>query len=264
MSEMPPYQPMQGFSNYPRGIYNPDPFRRPPGVYFDQIGQAFQLVSSNLGTWVLAMLIFGGIYVGAAVIMEVVLISMTVVMQQGAQTGLGAGVILVFIVVYVAFLFVCQTMTAGLLMMGVKQARNEPLSPADIFCAWPRSGVVILATLVQAILGMVGFCLLIVPAFWVSGLLAFMPILVVEQRLGAIEAVQVSWDNLRPHAWALFALVFVAGLIGIAGELACFVGLLFTVPVYASILGLAYNNFFPKDAPQVVYNQQPIGYEGPH
>jgi len=259
MSEIPPYQQQPNYSNYPRGGGNPDPYRRPPGVYFDNIGQAITLVQGNLGTWVLATLIAFGSYFVCIFAVDFLMIG--TMMSTGGRVNPSALLIIypIFFVIALAF----QILFAGLLNMGLKQARGEPIVVGDVFSGFPKAINVILAMLVTSILVAVGLLACFVGSWWVAGLLCFMPLLVVDKGLNPIEALQLSWDTLKPHAWGLFALVFVAGLIGGLGMLACGIGLLFTYPVYFSIMGLAYNNFFPMDAQNEFAYNQPIGFEPP-
>ncbi len=61
MSDIPPPdQQSPDFSNYPRtNAQGGSPYQRPPGVYFDSIGQAWELVKRDLATWLAAILVAG-------------------------------------------------------------------------------------------------------------------------------------------------------------------------------------------------------------
>jgi uncharacterized membrane protein len=54
--------------------------------------------------------------------------------------------------------------------------------------------------------------------------------LILDRKLGAIEAMQDAWARGRGHSWGLFGALFVLGLINLGGVLFCFVGTLFTIP----------------------------------
>ncbi len=118
-----------------------------------------------------------------------------------------------------------------------------------------------LAVLIYDLAFYLGFALLIVPSFFVIGALAFVQLLVLDQNLSAWEAVVESYNTLRKHAWAMFALLVLTAVVVALGVCVCCVGVLFTAPIYAVTLGLAYNNFYP--APGAGGFQQQIGVEPP-
>lgn len=273
MSNIPPYQQPSGYSNYPReGFNSPDPFRRPPGVYFDSIEQGARLMWANLSTWVLSVLIVGGAYLIVWAIMEFIVITTVMIPRHplpGGQPvspqvvpGPAATLFLILIPVMIVIGCVFQVMLTGLMHMGVKQARNEPIAVGDMFAVLPRTGHILLASLLMGIAIAVGSLLCIVPGFYLQGLLLMLPLLVAETNLNAIQGLNLCIERLRPHAWGLFGLFFLAGLIGSIGAFACGVGLLFTYPIYFSIIGLTYNNFFPKQLANTVFNF-PIGVDPP-
>jgi len=254
----PPWQPPSGYSNYPREHQSTDPYRRPPGVYFDSIGQAWSLVQANLGTWVLEGLIFGAIYYAAVFGLEFLMI-----FSATSRSGIPATSTLILgIPLGIAVGCLMQILMAGQMVMGLKQARNEKIAVGDLFCAFQRGGWVILGMILTSICVFIGMCLCIVPGFFVAGLLMFVPLLIMDRNMTPIEAITTSYETLKPYAWAIFALSFVASLVASLGFCLCGIGGLFTFPIYYVTLGLTYNNFFPREAP-TVFNQFHIGIEPP-
>jgi len=265
MSEVPPPPPQHeqpGFSNYPRagGGYSTDPYTRPAGVYFDSIGQAWRMVQANFGTWVPSVLVAG-----------IIAYAVTVPINFGGNYLIYGSVFgsrtfsftSLIVSVLLGLLQGCITnvMAAGMLFMGVKQARNEQIGVGDIFCGFRRFGSIIIASLLTTIFIELGFCLLLLPGIFLAGAFAFVPLLIVDRDMQPWEAIVASYEALKAHAWAMFALVFVAGLASALGVCACGVGALFTAPIYMVTIGLTYNTFFPPAYAQFGY--QPIGIEPP-
>jgi hypothetical protein len=101
------------------------------------------------------------------------------------------------------------------------------------------------------------------------GLLFFTLPLIVERRMGVIDAMKLSFETTRPNMWMFMLFAFVVGLMASLGQLACYVGLLVTYPLHFLITAAAYKDIFgvagarqipamqspPAYAPQA-YNQQ--------
>ncbi len=263
MSEFPPPADPSGFSNYPRygfGPTSPDPYRRPPGVYFDQIGQAWSLVQANLATWI-------GAVVLVAVIRWAVQIPIAFIsnyLRYGSWIGGGELSYQSYAISWgIGFIPECATnvLGAGLMLMGLKTARCEPVAIGDIFRGFTAFGSLFLASILTSFLVYFGIALVIIPGLFVLGLVTFVPLLILDRNLSPVEAIVESYRTLRNHAFAIFALVFLACLVIVAGYCVCCVGALFAYPVFFVTLGLAYNNFYPRIDLQAAMT--PIGVEPP-
>ena len=152
---------------------------------------------------------------------------------------------------------------ASMFLMAIKQIRGYPIAIGDIFSGYRRTGPVIGAYLLMGIAVFVATLFCIIPGFYVAGALAFVPILVLDQELGVIESLEVSYNALKSHAWSMFALLFVLGLVTLLGACACGIGLLVTFPTYIVALGLTYYNFFPNPPGMGSQYSQRIGMEPP-
>ena len=94
-----------------------------------------------------------------------------------------------------------------------------------------------------------GFGLLVVPGFIVSGVLMFTIPLIADGGLSATDALGQSWHALK-HQW-LSATVFhvVAGFVSGLGLCLCTVGFLVTAPMYCLSIAVLYRDFFMTKAP---------------
>jgi uncharacterized membrane protein len=61
--------------------------------------------------------------------------------------------------------------------------------------------------------------------------LYFAPFYMVEQGLGAIDAVKAAWAATSGQMWMTVAFGLVASILGVAGLVACGFGMLFTIPM---------------------------------
>jgi len=55
---------------------------------------------------------------------------------------------------------------------------------------------------------------------------------------------ETSRKVVKKHWWSVFGLLFVCSLVNLAGLLACFVGVLFTVPIVLGAIMFAYEDLF--------------------
>ena len=88
---------------------------------------------------------------------------------------------------------------------------------------------VIFANVLVAVIITIGFMLLIIPGIIFACKLAFVPYLVVEDKLDAVEAIKKSWTMTRDHAFTIFIIGFIAFFLAIAGLIVFIVGILIAV-----------------------------------
>src|SRR5262249_19183699 len=64
--------------------------------------------------------------------------------------------------------------------------------------------------------------------------------LILDRRCGPVEALQGSWALSRGHFWGLLGVGILLGLIQAAGFMMCFIGALFTTPLYCLTMTAGY------------------------
>ena len=103
----------------------------------------------------------------------------------------------------------------------LRAARGDRLEIKDMFAAFKNYWNAVLAGLLVAVIVIIGFILLIIPGIVFACKLAFTPYLVVDRKMGALEAVKESWRMTGGHAWKVFFIGLLAIPVCIAG-LICF------------------------------------------
>ncbi|MEC8382609.1 MAG: hypothetical protein VXZ96_19945 [Myxococcota bacterium] len=98
----------------------------------------------------------------------------------------------------------------------------------------------LLANFLLSLAAFVGFLCCIVPGIIISIGLTFSLYLVVDQKKSAIDALKESWALTNGAKMNLFIWFIVCALIGLAGLLACFVGLFVAGPVILVGTGIIY------------------------
>ena len=108
----------------------------------------------------------------------------------------------------------------------LKGARGEKPEVKDVFAAFKNYWNAILAYILTAAIVLIGFVLLIVPGIIFACKLAFVPFLIVEQKMEVIEAVKTSWQMTNGHAFTVFLIYLLAIPITIAGLICLGVGVI--------------------------------------
>lgn len=239
-----------GGPGYP-GPYGP----RPPEVNFDVIGEAWKLFQQQMGTWIAAVLIVGIITGG---------ISFTLGLAIGISappstrspdsisdvlngTRLGGELVIRLVTGLLSMIF-----SAGLFRMAIRQVRGQQISVGDMFSVVDVLGSVIGTAILVGIFAFLGLMCCILPIFVVYGTTMFAMPLVVDARLGPVDAISRSWETLKPQ-WLMAAIFyFVVSLLASLGILLCCVGILFTAPLMPLSIAVLYRDFFigPNMVPQ--------------
>ncbi|MFC1968747.1 DUF975 family protein [Chloroflexota bacterium] len=139
--------------------------------------------------------------------------------------GAGAAVLGIFGFAY--SLLILRPVDYGVSFANLRAARGGKLEIKDMFEAFKNYVNVVLANLLAGAIIIIGFVLLIVPSIIFACELAFVPCLVVDRKMGAIEAVKESWRMSRGHAWKVFLIGLLAIPISIAGLICFGVGIVF-------------------------------------
>jgi hypothetical protein len=74
--------------------------------------------------------------------------------------------------------------------------------------------------------------------------LMFGPFLIVDKQMDFWSASVESFNMVKTNFWPFLALALVAGIIGSIGQIACGIGVIFTLPIQVCILTVAYRKVF--------------------
>jgi len=166
----------------------------------------------------------------------------------------------------------------GLMWVSLSVLRGQPVEVGDVFTGFRRCfGQLFLGKLVPGLLA--GLCLIpliiavvllvlpaatnhqqippekllilipiglvcLIPMIYLQTCWTFTLALIIDKGMDFGSAMKASWKMVNKHWWQVFGLTLLIGLVNIAGALACFVGLLFTVPIGIAALMYAYETIF--------------------
>lgn len=235
--------------------YSPPPQR----VKFEDIGEAFQLLQKQLGAWVGAGAItfFGTLT--AVVPFYVWVIASVLRKGESFNPATLLGPVLLMVL---TLLVLSLVTTSGMYQMALKQLRGGRLSVGDLFGNLSKSGPVfvllVLLGLIGGVIGGVSQALLgsvlgpfaglltSIPSYILGALSSLSVLLVLDQRLSPVEAIQESWRVMKSELWTALAFILVLGMASSLGALACGFGVIFTLPLYYLGMALMYRNFYPE------------------
>jgi uncharacterized membrane protein len=170
--------------------------------------------------------------------------------QAGSQASSAAAPLSAFLIFGSFFLFaivmlpLSALLTGGMHRAALKQLRGGQVEFSDLFSARDQYLPLLGAMLLTGLLVGLGFLLCVIPAFIVAGLLFFTFPLIIDRKLGVIEAMRVSSEMTKPNLLMFTLFAFVVQLIASAGTYACYIGLLVTLPLMFTMTAAAYRDCF--------------------
>lgn len=209
----------------------------------DWISGGWELFRKEWQTWTLLSLLFLTpillvIVAGAFIVAGIV--------QDGLKDHFGLVIGSVGLIAIAIALF-ASVATAGLYRAAFRQLEGHPISVADLFSATDVMLRVFSANVILFILTLIGVVMCYVPALIVGGLLYFTIPLIVRKEAGVMEALFMSYE-LTKKDWIMFSLfAFVVGLIAQVGVYACYVGIVFSLPLAFTTAAVAYRDCFEPD-----------------
>ena len=133
---------------------------------------------------------------------------------------------------FIAFIYgllVVNPVDYGVSFAFLKAARRDKLEINDMFEAFKNYWNAVLANLLVGVIVVIGLFLLIVPGIIFYCKLIFTRYLVVDRRMGVIEAIQESWRMTRGHAGTVFLIALLAIPLYIAGLICFGVGIIVAI-----------------------------------
>jgi hypothetical protein len=207
-------------------------------VRLEVISEAFNLFGQNPTAWIVGSL--------PLLVLFVIFAAAWFLMGDPDPTNLAVAFSFLGSLCFfsVFFYFIYFVLLAGLIQMGVKQVRGEPIKASDALDFGGNFFRVGFAGMLVILLTSVGILLCCIPGFLVSGLLMLTLPLITDRNLGVIEAMQASWDVIKGDLWLAAALMFILWLILSVSSNLCGIGLLVGAPIFALGTALVYRDFF--------------------
>lgn len=227
--------------SYPSG-YTPR-----PQIRFDAIGEAWRLFQQQMSTWIVATIVAG---IGIAIVGVVMYVLMGAMFFGAAATRGGAAAgfsimgFFIGILMFAVYFAAIMVFGGGLFRMAIKQVRGEAIAVGDIFTVTDVLPNLLVAAILTGLATAIASLFCVIPGFVVGGLLMLTIPLVVDRRMAAMDAMKASWDALKGDVVMATVFYLVVSIIAQLGAIACYVGLLFTLPLMPLSIAIVYRDFF--------------------
>jgi len=130
----------------------------------------------------------------------------------------------------------------------LKAMREEEIDIKELFAGFSRQYAnIILANLIVFALVALGFIMLIIPGIIVACRLAFVPYIVMDQKLEPMQAVEKSWQMTRGHGWEIFFMAILSFFIFIGGVLCLIVGVFISIMWVHAAFASLYQSVLNQD-----------------
>jgi uncharacterized membrane protein len=129
----------------------------------------------------------------------------------------------------------------------LKAVRREKIEVKDMFSVFERNyWNAVIASLVTTIIIIIGFIMLIIPGIFFACRLAFVPYLVIDEKMEAMEALKASWAMTKGHGWTVFFMGLLAILVVIAGIIVLIFGVLISAMWITAAFAVLYHSVYLK------------------
>lgn len=237
------------YSNYPRGPQGGGVPGYPPGIYFEFIGKAWEMIKTNFGQWAVASIVF--IVLSYAIAIPGIILQLATGNSgpEVATRGISASFIIVMAISYIIQYAFAGVLAAGFIRFVLHQLDGNAADFGQIFVPFRNLIPNMITSLITYLMIFVGVICCVIPGIYLCGNLGFTNVLVTEGNLQPGESIRLSFDRMKPHAWNMFGLGLVAGLASILGVFACCIGVLVTLPIFYIVLAMQFRVLFPEFGP---------------
>ncbi len=160
-------------------------------------------------------------------------------------------VMLLYFIIYIVAYSTCFGMflVPGILMFGtdiiaLKQIRGGRVEIGDMFSGF---GLILPALGFACIIFLIAIPSMLflgLPLLFIIPLWMFVPHLIIDRKMGLIDAMKASQNVVMQDYWWFLLMNFVIRFLAGMGAYACYVGLLVTYPLISTALAAAYRDCF--------------------
>jgi uncharacterized membrane protein len=130
-----------------------------------------------------------------------------------------------------------QIIGAGIIRGALGITEGKKFEVGEIFKT-EQLGPVVVASLLVGVATTIGYALCYLPGIAVAFLTSYTLFFVIDQNMSPVDAIKASFDFTTKNLGNTIVWYLVGGIIAIAGIIACFIGLVVTIPLV--IIGTAF------------------------
>lgn len=111
---------------------------------------------------------------------------------------------------YFVITFIFGVVMYGIYYASLKAARNQKPKVEDLFAGFRVYWKSIRSMLLTGITICAGFMVFVIPGYYLAFRLCFVPLIVMEERVGAVDAFKKSWEMTKGNTLTIFLLALTA------------------------------------------------------
>ena len=165
-----------------------------------------------------------------------------------AAGGMAVGALVAFFIGSIVLSFVatavCYPLLAGVNMLGIRRAADQPLRFNEVFSHFGRTFQVVVCVLLSTLLICVGYFLFVLPGIYLSIAYMLAIPLVVERGLSPWAALEASRKAISQHWFKVFGLLLVFGVLFMLSTLTLGIALIWVMPWLIVAIGVLYRTIF--------------------
>ncbi|SFP00642.1 hypothetical protein SAMN05216601_104238 [Ectopseudomonas composti] len=190
-----------------------------------------------------------GIIIGGFLVFYVVLLAATFILGGivGIFSALSDNLFIMFageIVISLLASALAYPFMAGINMVGIRRAADQPLNFNEIFSHFGRTVPLIITAVVMMLLIYLGMILLLIPGIYLAVAYLLAIPLVVERGLSPWQALEASRKAITQHWFKVFGLFLLLGLIVMISAIPLGIGLVWSIPLMVVAMGVLYRTIF--------------------
>ena len=133
---------------------------------------------------------------------------------------------------------------AGVNMVGIRRAANQPVSFNEVFSGLGLFVPLLITAVVMTVLVYIGSLLLLLPGIYLGVAYMLAMPLVIERGLSPWQALETSRKAISQHWFKVFGLFLVLGLIMALSMIPLGIGLIWSMPLFIISMGVLYRTIF--------------------
>ena len=139
---------------------------------------------------------------------------------------------------------VMMPFVGGIVVMCLKQIKGQPVEFGDLFSAFNKTLPLLLAAILINIMVLLGMVFFILPGIYLGVSYLLVVPLIVDRDLGVWEAMEASRKAITRSWFSVFGMYFLLCLIMMVSMLPLFIGLIWTIPLFALSIIMMYQKMF--------------------
>ena len=206
----------------------------------DLISESWQRIKGTKGIIIGGFVVFYAVLLAASFVLGGIL---GLVGLSGGESFSFGGVIAEILIGIFASA-VSYPFMAGLNMVGIRRAADQPVSFNEIFSHFGRTVPLLITAVVMMALVYLGMFLLLIPGIYLSIAYILAIPLVVERGLSPWQALETSRKAISQHWFKVFGLFLLLGIITMLSAIPLGIGLVWTIPLMVVAMGVLYRTIF--------------------